>query len=120
MSNIKELSLSEIELVSGGNANGQDAGERSNYGNNNARNTLARNAPRYIYSSPSTINCADNLIIGAAGGAVLGGLPGAAVGAASGAYTGQCFTSGASGNNNGNKAGSSKCSGNNVAGTCNR
>ena len=32
MSGIRQLSLNEIELVSSGNANGQDAGERSNYG----------------------------------------------------------------------------------------
>ena len=35
MSGIRELSFDEIALVSGGNANGQDAGERSNYGTSN-------------------------------------------------------------------------------------
>lgn len=32
MSGIRELSFDEIALVSAGSANGQDAGERSNYG----------------------------------------------------------------------------------------
>lgn len=114
MSDIRELSFDEIELVSGGNANGQDAGERSNYGNNNARNTLGRNAPTHIYSDPSTVACANQAFGAITSLPNVGRTAARMVGAAA-----QCLDLHA-GSGRGGDAGSANCSGNSAAGTCNR
>jgi hypothetical protein len=83
MSSIRELSLSEIELVSGGNANGQSNDERNNFGrsdrvngNRGAPVTSANNAGIGIIAG--TIGAIAGLAGGPVGvvvaGAVLGGL----------------------------------------------
>ncbi|EPG8311105.1 hypothetical protein PGO58_16395 [Klebsiella aerogenes] len=121
MSGIRELNLKEIAMVSGGEGHGSEvARDRRDARDNASRNNPARNSntPNYIYGSST--NCVDNMIIGAAGGAILGGFPGAAIGAASGAYAGQCIPGGSNSSNNGSKAGSNKCSGNGAVGTCKR
>lgn len=116
MSNIRELTLSEIELVSGGGNSGDH--ERSSQ--TGARNTLGRNAPTHIYSDPSTAKCGDAVFSGMVGGAIKGGLVGMARGTIGGAVVGQCLSGGGNGNGGGNKAGSSDCSGSNIGGTCSR
>ncbi|MEB8194382.1 hypothetical protein QVN03_19825 [Raoultella terrigena] len=121
MSGIRELSLNEIAMVSGGEGHGSEVAQDKRDAKNNAsRNNPARNSnvPNYIYGSSS--NCVDNMLIGAAGGAVLGGFPGAVVGAANGAYIGQCYPGSSNSSSNGSNAGSNNCSGNSAAGTCNR
>jgi hypothetical protein len=114
MKQIRELSLDEIALVSGGNRNGSDRDDSRSWSH------LARNAPDHIYSDPSTVRCANNVFGGMIGGAIKGGVVGMARGVVGGAFTGQCLAGGHNGNDNGNKAGSSKCSGNGASGTCNR
>lgn len=122
MKNIRELSLDEIALVSGGNGSGnyEGAGSRSSNSGTGARNTLGRNAPTHIYSDPSTTKCGDAVFSGMVGGAIKGGFVGMARGTIGGAVIGQCLSGGGNGNGGGNKAGSSNCSGSNVGGTCNR
>ncbi|SUW62580.1 Uncharacterised protein [Buttiauxella agrestis] len=75
MSGIRELSFDEIALVSGGSANGQDAGERSNYGNNNARTSYGGQAngfqPNYAASGHGLLDgvsrdCLTSMAIGTA------------------------------------------------------
>ena len=124
MSKVRELTIAEINLVSGGghfgdihDAQGVGTGSKNNGG---ARNTLGRNAPTHIYSYPSTVNCANSVFSGMIGGAIKGGVVGMARGTIGGAVTGQCLSGGSNGNGGGNNAGSSKCSGSNVGGTCNR
>lgn len=121
MLGIRELSLNEIAMVSGGEGHGSEvAQDKRDNRNNGSRLNPSRNSniPNYIYGSST--NCVDNILIGAGGGAVLGGFPGAAVGAASGAYTGQCIPGSSNNSSNGSKAGSNNCSGSGAAGTCNR
>lgn len=121
MSTIRELSVNEIAVVSGGEGHGTEVERDKRAARDKAaRNNSARNpnTPNYIYGSASY--CADNMLVGAAGGAVLGGFPGAVVGAATGAYTGQCIPGSGGNSNNGSKAGTNNCSGNSMAGTCNR
>ncbi|HCI6643467.1 TPA: hypothetical protein NPP35_004337 [Klebsiella variicola subsp. variicola] len=124
MSKVRELTIAEINLVSGGghfgdihDAQGVGTGSKNNGG---ARNTLGRNAPTHIYSDPSTVKCANSVFSGMIGGAIKGGVVGMARGTIGGAVTGQCLSGGSNGNGGGNNAGSSKCSGSNVGGTCNR
>lgn len=64
MSKVRELTIAEIELVSGGGHFGdvhdaQGVGTGSN-NKGGARNTLGRNAPTHIYSDPSTVACANS------------------------------------------------------------
>ncbi|WP_227694965.1 hypothetical protein [Klebsiella quasipneumoniae] len=64
MSKVRELTIAEIDLVSGGGHFGdvhdaQGVGTGSN-NKGGARNTLGRNAPTHIYSDPSTVACANS------------------------------------------------------------
>lgn len=120
MSIIRELSVDEIAIVSGGNANGNYEGGGSRNSNSGARNSLGRNAPTHIYSDPSTVKCGNAVFSGMVGGAIKGGPVGMARGTIGGAVIGQCLSDGGNGNGGGNKAGSSKCSGGNFGGTCSR
>jgi hypothetical protein len=115
MSSIRELSFDEIASVSGGN--GADSADRDRALRNKSTGSSGNNSNK-IYSSPSTTYCVDNMLVGAAGGAVLGGFPGAVVGLATGAYAGQCLAGSSNGNSNGGNAGSNKCSGNSAAASC--
>lgn len=120
MANIRELTLDEITLVSGGNANSNFEGGPRNDRSSGARNSLGRNAPTHIYSDPSTVKCANAVFSGMIGGAIKGGPIGMARGTIGGAVVGQCLSDHGSGNGGGNRGSSSSCSGNNVGGTCNR
>lgn len=120
MKNIRELNLSEIELVSGGGNSGDHEHNFDRHPESGARNTLGRNAPTHIYSDPSTSKCGDAVFSGMIGGAIKGGIVGMARGTIGGAGLGQCLSGGGNGNGGGNKAGSSKCSGSNIGGTCSR
>lgn len=124
MSKVRELTIAEMNLVSGGghfgdvhDAQGVGTGNKNN---GRARNSLGRNAPTHIYSDPSTVNCANSVFSGMVGGAIKGGVVGMARGTIGGGVLGQCLSGGGNGNGGGNKAGSSNCSGSNVGGTCNR
>ncbi|MGC1012567.1 hypothetical protein [Pantoea agglomerans] len=114
MSNIRELNLSEIAFVSGGNANSGYEGSNSNiHSKTGPQNSLSRNAPTHIYSDPSTVRCA-NQAFGA-----LTSLPN--IGRASAKMVGaatECLNTNSSGR--GQAAGSAHCSGDSVSGTCNR
>ncbi|WHR26041.1 hypothetical protein MO413_25670 (plasmid) [Klebsiella pneumoniae] len=62
MSKVRELTIAEMNLVSGGghfgdihDAQGVGTGNKNNGG---ARNSLGRNAPTHIYSDPNTVNWA--------------------------------------------------------------
>ncbi|EOE6858120.1 hypothetical protein ACKS2O_000513 [Cronobacter dublinensis] len=123
MGKIRELSVDEISLVSGSGRNGADNDRQSSGSNHSGHDSgswshLARNAPDHIYSSPSTVKCANGVFGGMIGGAVKGGVVGMARGTIRGGITGQCLSNGHNGNDNGNKAGSSKCSGNSAAASC--
>ena len=120
MAGIRELTLDEITLVSGGNANSNFEGGPRNERSSGARNTLGRNAPTHSYSDPSTVKCANAVFSGMIGGAIKGGPIGMARGTIGGAVVGQCLSDHGSGNGCGNRGSSSSCSGNNVGGTCNR
>lgn len=120
MSKIRELSCDEIALVSGGNANSAYEGGGSRSSHSKARNSLARNAPNYIYGDPATVKCANSVFSGMVGGAIKGGPVGMARGTIGGAVIGQCLSGGGNGNGGGNRAGSSNCSGSNVGSTCRR
>lgn len=107
MANIRELSLDEISLVSGGKAS---------YSKGHARHTLQRNAPTHIYSDPSTVKCANAVF----GGMVMGarrGVPGMAAGVTRGAIKGQCLS-----HNGNHKSKSPKCSthGGGPSGSCHK
>ena len=113
MANIRELSLSEIELVSGGGNSGDHEHNFDRHSESGARNTLGRNAPTHIYSEPSTVACA-NSAFGA-----LGSLPN--IGRASAKEVGaivQCMRDNSS-TGNGNTKGSGHCGGG-IGGTCHR
>lgn len=73
MAGIRELTLDEITLVSGGNANSNFEGGPRNERSSGARNSLGRNAPTHIYSDPSTVKCANAVFSGMIGGAIKGG-----------------------------------------------
>lgn len=120
MTNIRELSLSEIELVSGGGNAGDHEHNSNKHSESGARNTLGRNAPTHIYSDPSTTLCGDAVFSGMVGGAIKGGLVGMARGTIGGAVAGQCLSGRGNGNGGGNNAGSNNCSGSDVGGTCSR
>lgn len=120
MAGIRELTLDEITLVSGGNANSNFEGGPRNERSSGARNSLGRNAPTHIYSDPSTVKCANAVFSGMIGGAIKGGPIGMARGTIGGAVVGQCLSDHGSGNGCGNRGSSSSCSGNNAGGTCNR
>ncbi|EPN9381378.1 hypothetical protein ROM48_08110 [Cronobacter malonaticus] len=123
MDKIRELNIDEIALVNGGGRNGADNDRYSSRANSSGHDSgswshLARNAPEHIYSSPSTVKCANDVFGGMIGGAIKGGVVGMARGTIGGAVAGQCLSNGHNGNDNGNKAGSSKCSGNSAADSC--
>lgn len=120
MASIRELTLDEITLVSGGNANSNFEGGPRNDRSSGARNSLGRNAPTHIYSDPSTVKCANAVFSGMIGGAIKGGPIGMARGTIGEAVVGQCLSDHGSGNGGGNRGSSNSCSGNNVGGTCNR
>ncbi|WP_247999660.1 hypothetical protein [Escherichia marmotae] len=121
MAGIRELTLDEMTLVSGGNANSNFEGGSRGDRSSGARNSLGRNAPTHIYSDPSTVNCANNVFGGLIGGISKGPL-GMATGVAGGALKGNCLGSSNnnSGNNRGCNSGSNNCSQGNAASTCNR
>lgn len=122
MGKIRELTLAELEGISGG-GNYADVHDAMGIGTGGrgAGNSLGRNAPTHIYSNPDTVNCANNVF-----GGLIGGIPkgpaGMAVGVVSGAIKGDCL--GSSGNNSGNNggcnSGTSNCSGSDASSTCNR
>lgn len=115
MSNVRELSLDEIMLISGG-GNGGDH-DRSSYG---ARNTLGRNAPTHIYSDPKTVACANGVFGGLVGG-ISKGPVGMATGVIGGAIKGNCLSSGSSRSDNGCNSKSGNCSsGGGFGSQCNR
>lgn len=87
MSDIRELSLSEIELVSGGNANGQDAGERSNYGRSTNYGAQANGFQPNYAAGMAGANMYNDLSSNC-GLAMLGGVAGLAGSAASRSVTG--------------------------------
>lgn len=115
---IRELSISEINFVSGGNANSNYENGRntsssrgSNY-NNQGRNN---NSGFYGGLGQDVTNCNNGIIGGAIAGS-LGGLAGVAVGIAGGAFAGGCFSHG---NGNGGGSGAnSNCSSSGIGGTC--
>ncbi|ELY4601552.1 hypothetical protein ROM48_08100 [Cronobacter malonaticus] len=121
MNSIKELSLDEICLVSGGGNSGDHDRASSGTG---ARNSLGRNAPTHIYSDPKTVDCANAVFGGLIKGSARGPL-GMAVGVAGGAIAGNCLSNGSnrSSNNNsssGCNSNSGNCSSGGFGGTCNR
>ncbi|WP_074163073.1 hypothetical protein, partial [Escherichia coli] len=97
MASIRELTLDEITLVSGGNANSNFEGGPRNDRSSGARNSLGRNAPTHIYSDPSTVKCANAVFSGMIGGAIKGGPIGMARGTIGGAVVGQCLSDHGSG-----------------------
>ena len=103
MASIRELTLDEITLVSGGNANSNFEGGPRNDRSSGARNSLGRNAPTHIYSDPSTVKCANAVFSGMIGGAIKGGPIGMARGTIGGAVVGQCLSDHGSGNGGGNR-----------------
>ncbi|WP_097163209.1 hypothetical protein [Enterobacter sp. CC120223-11] len=114
MPNIKDLNFDEIALVSGGEGHGTEV----NRERQEARNSVVRNAPTYIYSDPNTVKCANNVLGGLVSGIPKG--PGGMIsGVVGGAIKGDCLGSSNS-KSNGCNSGSSKCSGSNAASTCNR
>ncbi|MGY2971729.1 hypothetical protein ACVWWU_002133 [Pantoea sp. PA1] len=114
MSNIRELNLSEIALVSGGNANsGYEGPHARSNPKTGPQNTLSRNAPTHIYSDPSTVACANSAFGALASLPNIGRASAKMVGAAT-----QCLNTNSSGR--GQSAGSAHCSGNSASGTCNR
>jgi hypothetical protein len=116
MSKVRELTIAEIDLVSGGGHFGdvhdaQGVGTGSN-NKGGARNTLGRNAPTHIYSDPSTVACANSAFGAFRSLPNIGRTAAREVGAIK-----QCMGGGSSGN--GNAAGANHC-GSGVGGTCNR
>jgi hypothetical protein len=112
MSSIRELSLSEIELVSGGNANGQSNDERNNFGRSDRVNgnrgisygAQANGFQANYAAAGGTGSCGPGTVAGLVGGfaaatVATGGLA-AGVGfvgsLAAGMIGGQCFPSGSS------------------------
>ncbi|WP_244212434.1 hypothetical protein [Buttiauxella izardii] len=124
MSGIRELSFDEVALVNGGSRNGQDAGERSNYGKSCA-SRVTHDAMRGGIAGgyAGAIVGGINGIVGGPEGVVAGAFTGFARGAIRGAivdgYRSYNQNCGGNGNGNGNAAGSAHCSGG-VGGTCSR
>lgn len=123
MQNIRDLSIDEIALVSGGEGHGtevnRDRREAKNsgglIGGGSARKS---NVPNYIYGG--TASCATGIVGGAVSGGSSGSLIGFAGGVIGGAIAGQCLSGSSSGNNNGGNAGSQNCNSGSAMGTCNR
>ncbi|HBY9717270.1 TPA: hypothetical protein OMS07_002122 [Klebsiella aerogenes] len=123
MPNIRELSLDEIALVSGGEGHGSEVNRdrreaRNSGGLIGGGSARKPNVPNYIYSG--TGSCAAGIAGGAISGASSGTFVGFAGGVIGGAIAGQCLSGSSSGSNNGSNAGSKNCTGGGAAGTCNR
>ena len=114
MSNIRELSLEEITLISGGESHEVRDAANARARGGSLTQAHAYNGPTHIYSNPSTVACANQAFGAITSLPNVGRTAARMVGAAA-----QCLDLHA-GSGQGGNAGSAKCSGNSAADTCNR
>lgn len=123
MSMIRELTLSELGLVSGGGHYGdvrdaQGVGTRGK----GAQHSLQRNAPNKIYNDPSTTECANAVFGGLVKGAMKGpaSMAGNVAKAAPKCLGGNGSGGGGAVGGAGSNCSKGSCSSGSATGTCNR